>query len=112
MRFDEVPGSSQRGDTGATEEIRYFFGKFQALNFYYEQVKKQHGGGLAPSFYNFKLSPLSGPLLNRVVEVEEHVGRAFIEEVAEMHLAHQRLMEQAKRAKVAGRPASLAAADD
>jgi hypothetical protein len=28
VRFDEVPGSSQRGDTAAGEEIRYFFGKF------------------------------------------------------------------------------------
>ena len=99
VRFDDEAGAEQASESFARKEIRHFFGKFQALNFYYQQVNKQHGGGVAPSFYRFKLSPLSGPVLNRVYEVEEHVGRCFIDEAAEMHLAHQRAMQHAKRAK-------------
>ena len=110
VRFDEAAGSEQGAD--ARKEIVHFFEKFQALNFYYSQVNKLHGGGLAPSFYRFKLCPLGGPLLNRVFEVEEHVGRCFIDEVAEMHLAHQRLVQHAKSAKAtAGWRASLSAAE-
>lgn len=72
-----------------------------------------HGGGLAPSFYRFRLCPLSGPQLNRAFEVEEHVGRCFIDEVAEMHLAHQRLVQHAKSAKASmGWQASLAATEE
>lgn len=70
-------------------EILHFYGKFQALNFYYAQVNRVHGGGVAPSFYRYRLAPLSGPRLNRAYEVEEHVGRGFLDEVAELHLSQQ-----------------------
>jgi len=99
VRFDEGPAGEPEGGAAASREILYFFEKFSARNFYYSQVGKQHGGGLAPSFYRFKLCPLGGPQLNRVFEVEEHVGRCFIDEVAAMHMAHQRLMQHAKRAR-------------
>ena len=42
------------------------------------------GGGITPNFYRFKLAPMDGPMLNRVYEVEEHVGRLLLEGVAEM----------------------------
>lgn len=32
-------------------------------------------------------------------EVEEFMGKCFIEEVASMHIAHQKLIQHAKRAK-------------
>jgi hypothetical protein len=112
VRFEEAARGDGPGVSLPRKEIAYFFERFQALNFYYAQVNKLHGGGLAPSFYRFKLCPLEGPRLNRVFEVEEHVGRCFIEEVAEMHLAHQRLMQRAKSAKALGRPAGRAAAED
>jgi hypothetical protein len=76
--------------------LLYYFEKFQALNFYYQQVNQLLGGGHAPSFYRFRLCPLSGPLLNRAFEVEEHLGRGFLEEAAQMHLAHQRSLQHNK----------------
>jgi hypothetical protein len=33
------------------------------------------GGGLTPSLYKFRIFPLEGPLLNRVYEVEEYMGK-------------------------------------
>ena len=33
------------------------------------------GGGFTPSIYKFKICPIDGPLLNRVVEVEEYMGK-------------------------------------
>jgi len=59
------------------------------LNFYYQQVNKMFGGGITPSFYRFKLAPMDGSKLNRVYEVEEHVGKLLLEGVAEMQNAHQ-----------------------
>jgi hypothetical protein len=67
-----------------------YFTKFQALNLYYCEVNK-HFYNTCPAFYRFKISPLipesrpGGSLLNRVFEVEEYMGRLFIEELADMH---------------------------
>jgi len=80
----------------ASGEALYFFARFQALNFYYQQVSKQLGGGITPNFYRFRLAPTWAPMLNRVYEVEEHVGRLLLEGLAEMHLSHQRLTGHGK----------------
>ena len=83
------------------------------MNFYYKQVNRQLGGGVAPNFYRFKLCPPDGPVLNRVYEVEEHMGRVFLEEVAEMQRAHARQLQHAKAARGGGPDwqAGLAAID-
>lgn len=110
VRFEDGGAGAQEAGTSAQREALHFFEKFQALNLYYQQVNQRHGGGVAPSFYRFRLCPLGGPLLNRVYEVEEHVGRCFLEEVAEMHLAHQRLMQHAQGARALDWQGSLAVA--
>lgn len=69
----------------AQKEMAYFFERFCTLNFYYEEVNRKCGGGLVPSFYRFKMYPMGGETLNRVYEVEEHMGRVFIDELAEVH---------------------------
>ena len=48
------------------------------MRFYYQQVMLTIGGGLTPSFYKFRICPLDGPLLNRVYEVEEYMGKQLI----------------------------------
>lgn len=60
----------------------YFFTRFASLNFYYSQVASTLGGGYCPNFYRYRICPLDGTPLNRVYEVEEHVGRLFLEEAA------------------------------
>lgn len=96
VKFQDTPSDNQgperaeRDGTLAQAELYFYFEKFQALNFYYQQVNRLLGGGVAPSFYRFRLCPVSGPLLNRAFEVEEHLGRGFLEEAAQMHLDHQR----------------------
>ena len=80
----------------ASGEALYFFAKFQALNFYYQQVSKQFGGGITPNFYRFRLAPTWAPMPNRVYEVEEHVGVLLLEGLAEMHLSHQRLTQHSR----------------
>lgn len=98
MRFDDAV--SEKGDDSLIQkELLYFFERFQTLNFYYQQVNKHLGGGVAPNFYRFKLCPQDGSELNRVYEVEEHMGRVFIEEVAEMQRAHARQLQHAKEAR-------------
>lgn len=78
-------------------KLRYFT-KFQALNMYYCEVNK-HLYNVCPAFYRYKISPLvpegrpGSQLLNRVFEVEEYMGRLFIEEVADMHQDHIRLLK-------------------
>lgn len=98
VRFDDAV-SDKKENSLVQKEILYFFEKFQTLNFYYQQVNKHLGGGVAPNFYRFKLCPQDGSELNRVYEVEEHMGRVFIEEVAEMQRAHARQLQQAKEAR-------------
>lgn len=79
--------TEEENETGglAQKEMLYFFERFSTLNFYYDEVKKKYGGGLVPSFYRFKICPMNGETLNRVYEVEEHMGRVFIDELAEVH---------------------------
>ena len=60
----------------------YFFEKFNTLAFYYKEVNKKLGGGHVPAFYRYKIYPMNGSPLNRVFEVEEHMGRVFIDELA------------------------------
>jgi len=52
-----------------------------------------------PNFYRFKLCPPDCPTLNRVYEIEEHMGKVFLEEVAEMQRAHARQLQHAKKAR-------------
>ena len=66
----------------------YFFERFSTLAFYYQEVNKKCGGGLVPNFYRFKIYPMNGEPLNRVYEVEEHMGRVFIDVLAEVHYKH------------------------
>lgn len=77
-------------------ETLFFYVKFQSLNFYYAQVFKHLGGGFCPSFYRFRIQPMDGSKLNRVYEVEEHMGKTLLEEVARLHKAHQVVIEHAK----------------
>lgn len=86
-----------KGHKEARREQLFYFQKFQTLNFYYKQVNKTLGPGFVPNFYRFKIAPIEAPTLSRVFEVEEHVGRVFIEELAEMHLAHLKSKENAKK---------------
>jgi len=59
-------------------KIRYFT-KFQALNFYYNEVNK-YFYNVCPAFYRFKVCPLEpagapgSQIINRVFEVEEYMG--------------------------------------
>ena len=39
---------------------------------------------------------MDGSKLNRVYEVEEHMGKTLLEEVARLHKAHQLVIEHAK----------------
>jgi hypothetical protein len=50
------------------------------------------GGGIVPNFYRFKISPFSEQRLKRVFEIEEYMGRNIIEEAADMHINHQKLI--------------------
>ena len=58
--------------------LRYFT-KFEALNFYYNEVNKYYYN-MCPAFYRFKICPLvpqgepGADMLNRVYEVEEYMG--------------------------------------
>lgn len=70
-------------------KLRYFT-KFQALNHYYNEVNK-HYYNVCPAFYRFKIAPLiaegkpGSDLLNRVFEVEEYMGRPFMEALGLMY---------------------------
>lgn len=81
--------------------MRYFT-KFQVLNFYYNEVNK-HFYNICPAFYRFKICPLIGGdeegsnTLNRVYEVEEYMGRSFMEEIANMHQDHIKMIKNQKR---------------
>ena len=86
-------------DISIRKETMYFFQKFASLNFYYSQVASVLGGGVCPMFYRYRICPLDGSKLNRVYEVEDHVGRLFLEEATQMHLEHVRLIESAKQHK-------------
>ena len=68
------------------DESRFFFQRFAATNFYYQQVARVVGPGYTPTFYRYKVLPLDGSPLNRVYEVEEHVGEVFLEAAAKMHI--------------------------
>ena len=83
----------------ARREQLYFYQKFHCLNYYYKKVAEKCGTGIVPCFYRFKMSPMNEPFLSRVYEVEEHVGRSFIEEIAEMHMAHLKSIEHARIAR-------------
>ena len=50
------------------------------------------GGGLVPNFYRFKMAPFNAEKLKRVYEIEEYMGRPLIEEAADMHHHHQKLL--------------------
>lgn len=90
-------------------KMRYFT-KFQALNFYYNEVNK-HLYNACPAFYRFKICPLvaegspGSEQLNRVFEVEEYMGRTFIEDLANMHQEHIRIIknQHAGTARAIGR---------
>jgi hypothetical protein len=73
------------------KEVLYFFTKFESLDFYYKLIDQQFGGGIAPSQYSYKLAPIDGSALNRVFEVEEHMGQMFLEGIAEMHHNHKQM---------------------
>lgn len=55
------------------------------------------GGGLTPSFYKFRICPLDGPLLNRVYEVEEYMGKQLIQGLAEIHYARLNQIKNSKK---------------
>ena len=112
MHFEDEDGKAEDDDIDVRKEVFFFYQKFQCLNFYYSMVNQKHGGGLAPSFYRFQICPIVGPQINRVFEVEEFMGKCFIEEVASMHIAHQQLIQHAKRAKKMDFKSSQLALDD
>ncbi len=77
-------------------KLRYFT-KFEALNLYYNEVNKCYYN-ICPAFYRFKICPLipegeiSANQVKRVYEVEEYMGKPFIEEIADMHQEHIRMV--------------------
>lgn len=78
-------------------KLRYFT-KFQALNHYYNEVNK-HLYNVCPAFYRFKISPLiaegrpGSEVLNRVFEVEEYMGRPFMEGLGLMFQDHIKMLK-------------------
>ena len=84
-------------------KIRYFT-KFQALNFYYNEVNK-YFYNICPAFYRFKLCPLEpmgapgSTLLNRVYEVEEYMGQPFMQDLAIMHDQHLTMIKNENKGK-------------
>jgi hypothetical protein len=70
-----------------------YFSKFEALNLYYNEVNKYYYN-ICPAFYRFKISPLvpfpcaGSEFLNRVYEVEEYMGKPFMQDIADMHQDH------------------------
>eukprot|EP00347_Sterkiella_histriomuscorum_P005365 403356888 len=105
IRFQRLP---QRGDyySEANEadkvnlnnlKVRYFT-KFQAQNFYYNEVNKRFYN-ICPAFYRFKICPLitkptKNDCINRVYEVEEYMGKLFIEDLSNQHQDHIRMQKQ------------------
>ena len=77
-------------------KLRYFT-KFEALNLYYNEVNKYYYN-VCPAFYRFKVCPLvpqgepGADMLNRVYEVEEYMGKPFIDEISNMHQEHIRML--------------------
>ena len=73
--------------------MRYFT-KFQTLNYYYNEVNRKFYN-VCPAFYRFKICPLEPSLdkLNRVYEVEEYMGKLFIEDLGNMHQDHIRMLK-------------------
>ena len=67
------------------KELSFFFERFATLNFYYKQVAEEVGAGCTPFFYRYCIAPMKGEELNRVYEVEEHMGSLFMEELAKMY---------------------------
>lgn len=70
-------------DTAATLKKR-----FKSLSLFYEEASA-HASDTCPSFYRFKMTQS----LQRVYEVEEHMGGVFIEELGKMHGDYLKLME-------------------
>ncbi|CDW75782.1 UNKNOWN [Stylonychia lemnae] len=81
-------------------KLRYYT-KFQGLNFYYNEVNKRYYN-ICPAFYRFKICPLivqkarDKPFLNRVYEVEEYMGKIFMEDLGNMHQHHLQFIKQEK----------------
>jgi hypothetical protein len=81
-------------------KLRYFT-KFEALNLYYNEVNK-HYYNICPAFYRFKISPLipapqaGSEQLNRVFEVEEYMGVPFMQDIAQMHQDHIKMLKNQK----------------
>jgi len=58
----------------------------------------KHFYNICPAFYRFKISPLTNSgeassILNRVYEVEEYMGKSFMEEIANMHQDHLKMQK-------------------
>lgn len=107
MRFTRLPHRGDLYSLGVNpasidmEKLRMrYFTKFQSLNIYYNEVNK-HFYNICPAFYRFKICPMDATHspLNRVYEVEEYIGRTFIEVVANMHQEHIRTI-RANQAKL------------
>ena len=90
VKFAEAFDADKSAETELQKQIRqeslFFFQRFAATNFYYQQVARVVGPGYTPTFYRYKVLPLDGSPLNRVYEVEEHVGEVFLEAAAKMHI--------------------------
>jgi hypothetical protein len=88
VKFEDTP--EQKALSPEQRQIKnealFFFQRFSAINFYYSQVSRVIGPGFTPSFYRFKVLPMDGSKLNRVYEVEEHVGEIFLEAASKMHI--------------------------
>lgn len=74
----------------AHEEAMELFQQFASLEFYYTEVNKI-SYNICPSVYKYRISPFDSvrtkmsDSLNRVFEVQEHMGCTFMEELAFMH---------------------------
>lgn len=61
VHFEDENGDQDDEDIDLRKEVFFFYQKFHCLNFYYSMVNQKHGGGLAPSFYRFRICPIIGP---------------------------------------------------
>jgi hypothetical protein len=71
-----------------TEDHPDLQNQFQSLSHFYKEASKV-SSNIVPAFYFFKIAYNC----NRVFEVEEFMGEKFIDKLARMHLAHQKIIQ-------------------
>lgn len=89
-------------DSGLTAEgeAQSLFEQFASLDYYYKEANKLTVN-ICPTIYKYRIHPFDAVLqhkahmLNRVFEVEEHMGNNFMDELAQMHQDNLKVVEHA-----------------